>query len=64
MPKLPVLNASEAIKLLIAHGFILIRTKGSHHIYIKNNQRIVIPFHGKKSLHPKIVAEILDAING
>lgn len=58
------MNANEAIKLLLAHGFVLLRTKGSHHIYIKNNQRIVIPYHEKKSLHPKIVAEILEAING
>ena len=60
MPKLPTMTAKEAEKLLFAVGFELIRTKGSHRIYKKENIRIVIPFHGKKSLHPKIVKEVIE----
>ncbi len=60
MPKLPIMTAKEAEKLLFAVGFELIRTKGSHRIYKKENIRIVIPFHGKKSLHPKIVKEVIE----
>lgn len=62
MPKLPVVDAKEAEKLLLAFGFLLQRTKGSHRIYFKEKKRIVIPFHSGKSLHPKIVKEVLEAV--
>ena len=62
MPKAPRLTAKEAETLLLKSGFILIRIKGSHHIYIKENNRIILPFHAKKVLHPKIVRQILSVI--
>jgi predicted RNA binding protein YcfA (HicA-like mRNA interferase family) len=62
LSKDPRLNAAEAEKLLIDNGFNLIRTKGSHRIYVKGERRIVIPFHGTKILHPKIVKQVLKAI--
>lgn len=62
MPKLPVMDAKEAERLLLQHGFSWLRTKGSHRIYQKGPVRVVIPFHGSKSLHPKIVKEVLEAI--
>jgi predicted RNA binding protein YcfA (HicA-like mRNA interferase family) len=60
LPKLPVLNAKDAEKILFSLGFELIRIKGSHHIYMRNSERIVIPFHSGKTLHPKIVKSILE----
>ncbi len=63
MPKLPRLNAKEAEKLLLDANFTLIRSQGSHRIYQKENIRVVIPFHGKKILHPKIVKQVIDAIS-
>jgi predicted RNA binding protein YcfA (HicA-like mRNA interferase family) len=35
--------------LLLAHGFNLVRTKGSHHIYLnpETGKRTVLPMHGK-----------------
>ena len=62
MPKLPRLTAVEAEKLLLDAGFRLIRSKGSHRIYRKEDVRIVVPFHGNKILHPKIVKQIFKAI--
>lgn len=62
LPKQPRLNANEAEKLLFQSGFALIRTQGSHRIYQKDSTRVVIPFHGKKILHPKIVKQVVDAI--
>jgi predicted RNA binding protein YcfA (HicA-like mRNA interferase family) len=53
------MDAKEAERLLLAFGFLLQRTKGSHRIYFKERKRIVIPFHGSKALHPKIVKEVL-----
>ncbi|BAZ53387.1 YcfA family protein [Nostoc sp. NIES-4103] len=63
MPKLPRLNATEAEKLLLDAGFIQIRSKGSHRIYLREEVRVVIPFHSGKLLHPKIVKQVLQAID-
>lgn len=62
MPKAPRLTAVEAEKLLKDAGFHLIRTKGSHRIYLKSDGRVVIPFHAGETLHPKIVKQVLKAI--
>ena len=62
LPKDPRIKAIEAEKMLLGKGFNLIRTKGSHRIYIKDDRRIVIPFHSGKILHPKIVKQVLKAI--
>ena len=62
MAKSPRLNAKEAEELILKSGFEFIRSKGSHRIYVKNKIRVVIPFHSNKILHPKIVKQVLDAI--
>ncbi|WP_392531445.1 type II toxin-antitoxin system HicA family toxin [Nostoc sp. C117] len=62
MPKLPRLTATEAEKLLLDADFIQIRSKGSHRIYFREEVRVVIPFHSGKILHPKIVKQVLQAI--
>jgi predicted RNA binding protein YcfA (HicA-like mRNA interferase family) len=59
--KSPRLTASQAERKLFGAGFILLRSKGSHRIYFKAGVRVVVPFHGSKILHPKIVGEILFA---
>lgn len=56
------MDAKEAERLLLQHQFEWVRTKGSHRIYRKGGMRVVIPFHSGKNLHPKIVREVLDAI--
>jgi len=63
LPKLPRLTAVEAEKLLLQTGFKLIRSKGSHRIYIKGNKRFVLPFHSGKTLHPKIVKQLFEIID-
>ncbi|MBI5198157.1 MAG: type II toxin-antitoxin system HicA family toxin [Nitrospirae bacterium] len=62
MPKLPRLNSQEAEAILLRSGFQMVRGKGSHRIYMKGNRRIVVPFHGNKILHPKIIKQVLRAI--
>ena len=62
MPRLPRLTAKEAEKLLLDAGFIQIRSQGSHRIYLKDKIRVVIPFHSGKILHPKIIKQVLNAI--
>jgi predicted RNA binding protein YcfA (HicA-like mRNA interferase family) len=48
--------------MLLQAGFVHIRSKGSHKIYVKGNRRVVIPFHVGKTLHPKIVKQVLEAL--
>jgi predicted RNA binding protein YcfA (HicA-like mRNA interferase family) len=62
MPKLPRLTAGEAESLLLKSGFVWLRSKGSHRIYLKKGRRVMIPFHGTTVLHPKIVRQVFDAI--
>ncbi len=62
MPKLPKLTAQQAVTMLLQAGFVHIRSKGSHRIYVKSNRRVVIPFHAGKTLHPKIVKHVLEVL--
>lgn len=57
-----VLTAKEAEKLLLKAGFVWVRTSGSHRVYMRGNVRVVLPFHAGRSLHPKIVKEVLEAV--
>ena len=63
MPRLPRLTAAEAEALLSKAGFIWLRSKCSHRIYAKDALRVVVPFHGNETLHPKIVKQIFEAID-
>ncbi|WP_457555941.1 type II toxin-antitoxin system HicA family toxin [Candidatus Pyrohabitans sp.] len=60
MPKLPSLTPPKIIKVLKKKGFVLDRTKGSHHLYYnpKTKRRVVVPFH-KRDLPKGTLLEIL-----
>ena len=62
MPKLPRLTAPEAEALLLRSGFAWLRSKGSHRIYANGLRRVIVPFHGATTLHPKIIKQVLEAI--
>jgi predicted RNA binding protein YcfA (HicA-like mRNA interferase family) len=62
MPKLPRLTAAEAEAMLLKVGFAWLRSKGSHRVYEKGGRRIVVPFHSGVTLHPKVVKQVLEAI--
>ncbi|MFC0517988.1 type II toxin-antitoxin system HicA family toxin [Mucilaginibacter angelicae] len=40
----------ELIAILLAHGFELVRTKGSHQMFVNhtNGKRTVVPMHSKE----------------
>ncbi len=63
MAKQVVLTAKEAERLLLKAGFEWVRTTGGHRIYMKGNVRMVLPFHSGKSLHPKIVKQVLEVMD-
>jgi predicted RNA binding protein YcfA (HicA-like mRNA interferase family) len=48
--------------MLLKAGYELIRTNGSHRIYINGKKRVVIPFHTGKTLHPKITKDVYSAV--
>ena len=60
--KLPRLTAREAENLLFDNGFEFDRQKGSHKIYKKGSQRMVLPHHSGKILHPKIIKELFEIL--
>lgn len=62
MSKLPRLTAKQAMRIVEKYGFKLVRQSGSHKIYRKENKRITIPFHSGKTLHPKIVKNIIETL--
>ena len=62
MPKQARLTSVEAEALLRKAGFRHLRSKGSHRIYIKEQTRIIVPFHAVKTLHPKIAKQILKLV--
>lgn len=62
LPKLPQLTSQEAESMLLKAGFEMIRSKGSHRIYKKDNRRVVVPFHTGKTLHPKTVKQVIEVV--
>ena len=58
--KLPRVTASEMIKVLERIGFFFARQSGSHKIYKnKEGNRVTVPYHSEKILHPKVLKTIL-----
>ena len=58
--RLPRLTAKEVISAIEKKGFSLARQSGSHKVY-KNSEgkRVTIPFHGNRTLHPKVLKSVL-----
>lgn len=44
------MNGKQAIKLLTAQGFVVLRVSGSHHILAKDGLRVTVPVHGSTDL--------------
>jgi len=62
LAKQPVLTAKDAERLLKKAGFAWVRTAGGHRIYMRGNERMVLPWHVGRALHPKIARQVLDTI--
>jgi predicted RNA binding protein YcfA (HicA-like mRNA interferase family) len=56
------MTAPELEARLLQAGFTLLRSKGSHRIYQRGADRVVVPFHAGQTLHPKIVKQALRAL--
>lgn len=58
MPKLPVVKASQLIKVLKKLDFIEVRQKGSHIQMKRGNLLVTVPFHNR-DLNPATLKSIL-----
>ncbi|OGR02550.1 MAG: hypothetical protein A2284_15715 [Deltaproteobacteria bacterium RIFOXYA12_FULL_61_11] len=60
MPKLLPLTPKTLIRILLEHGFVLERSRGSHHLYYnaETMRRVVVPIH-KKALPKGTLMAIL-----
>ena len=49
MPKTPVLNSKDVIRILERNDFVLDHSSGSHRVYLNAelNRRAVVPFHAR-----------------
>jgi predicted RNA binding protein YcfA (HicA-like mRNA interferase family) len=47
MPKIPPLTSQNVVRILEKKGFILVRTKGSHHIFrnVTTGVQVTVPLH-------------------
>lgn len=60
-PRPPRVTAAEIIRVLEKRRFTLSRQSGSHRIYIDEaGNRVTVPFHSGKILHPKVLKNILN----
>jgi predicted RNA binding protein YcfA (HicA-like mRNA interferase family) len=56
-------RTKQDIETLLGHfGFSLDHVTGSHHVYLSENQRVVIPIH-KNKVKPAYVKQILDLLD-
>ena len=44
------MNGKELLKLLKNNGWQEVRIEGSHHVMRKDNQTLIVPVHGSKSV--------------
>lgn len=60
-PRLPAVEARELIRIARRIGFELRRQKGSHAVFIRqeDGSRVVIPIHTGKAIKPKTLAAII-----
>jgi predicted RNA binding protein YcfA (HicA-like mRNA interferase family) len=60
LPKIPLVDSNQLIKILGRQGFKVIRQKGSHIILINEEKtRIIIPMHPGKDLKPGLIRAII-----
>lgn len=58
MPPLPVATSRQVIRALESAGFIFVRQRGSHRIYVSGKRGVTIPVHGK-DLRPGTLKSII-----
>jgi len=56
---------SELVKIAKQYGWNFVQQDGtSHRVYMKNGERLIIPFHGSKEVPTGTCSKILKIIKG
>jgi predicted RNA binding protein YcfA (HicA-like mRNA interferase family) len=65
MPRLVPVPAKKILKLLLAHGFVILRITGSHHFLLNKstNKTTTIPVHSNEELGQGLLRKILRDID-
>ena len=60
-PRLARITAKELIRILVNHGFVCKRVKGSHHHFVNSTSGIgiTVPVHAGKIIGPGLLKAIL-----
>lgn len=53
------LSGLELAKVLEAKGWQLLRVHGSHHLFGRGAERIVIPIHGRRTLKSGLQSDLM-----
>lgn len=61
MPRIPVIKAEKLIKVLKKKGFVLSRVAGSHHVFVRYEDKltVVVPSHKGRDLGKGITLAVL-----
>ena len=65
MARLPVLTGRQVVRALERGGFVVIRTKGSHHVMRHSAdpaRTTVVPVHGNEDLGRPLLRKILSDV--
>ncbi len=55
MSKIPVLKPREVVRLLVSHGFVEVRQRGSHKQFRHADGRATtVPFHSSRDISPSL----------
>jgi predicted RNA binding protein YcfA (HicA-like mRNA interferase family) len=57
------ISGKKLAKILKKKGWQLVRVKGSHHPYQKDNQSISIPIHGNQDLKIGLLKSVMKQTN-
>jgi len=58
MPKLSVLKPKQLIRVLEQVGFVFVRQKGSHQIFVRGTVGITVPMHNR-DMKPGTLRQII-----
>ena len=60
--KLPVVSGKDVLNVLLKHGFVIKRQKGSHVHLVKLHEgkllHVTVPVHANKDLNPFVIRSI------
>lgn len=64
MAKTPVLKPQAVVRLLLRHGFVQVRQRGSHKQFRHQDGRVTtVPYHAGRDISPALLRKIARDVN-